>query len=90
MPATTDTLTAADAGPCLKWAVERRLSDGSVARLGTVAFLGAGYRFTPAVSGRKPSRKLHGSLVASLPRWVGYPGACETRALCSKSAGGAA
>jgi hypothetical protein len=73
-------------GPCLRWAVERRFPDGSVGRLGTVAFLSSGYRFTPAVSGRRPSAKLHGTMAAALPRWVGYPHACETRALCSPNA----
>jgi hypothetical protein len=68
-------------GPATNWAVERRLANGPVVRLGTVRWVGDGYRFTPNVSGRKPSRKVHPTLADSLPRWVGYPNRCETRAL---------
>lgn len=67
------------------WAVERRLPDGQVFRLGTVVLrgdcLGFGYRFIPAVSSRKPSRKVHATFEKCLPRWVGYPDNCETRKL---------
>ncbi|MCP2080116.1 UNVERIFIED_ORG: hypothetical protein J2W74_001302 [Methylorubrum zatmanii] len=62
-------------------AVERRLPTGVVVRLGTIRRDAEGYRFIPNVSGRKPSRRSHGSLTECLPRWVGYPDACETRAL---------
>lgn len=63
------------------WAVERTLGSGDVLRLGTVRWVGDGYRFFPNVAGRKPSRKTFGSIAASLPRWVGYPCRCETRGL---------
>lgn len=65
----------------VKWAVERTLGTGEVLRLGTVTWVGNGYRFIPNVSGRKPSRKTFGSIAAALPRWVGYPNRCETRGL---------
>lgn len=69
-------------GPATLWAVERRLMpSGEVYRIGTVRWVGNGYRFTPNVAGRKPSRKVHPTLADSLPRWVGYPSRCETRAL---------
>lgn len=60
-------------------AVERRFADGTVGRLGTVRKSEDGYHFTPAVSGRKPSRKAHPTLKDCLPSWVGYPNSCETR-----------
>lgn len=68
--------------PCTSWAVERTINGGStVLRLGTVRWTGEGYRFVPAVAGRRPSLKSHGTLEGSLPRWVGYPSRCETRRL---------
>lgn len=67
--------------PPTKWAVERRFPSGEVGRLGTVRLSEDGYRFTPAVSGRKASRKGHPTLADALPRWAGYPNSCETRAL---------
>lgn len=73
------------ASPVVRWAVERRLmthgGPDQMVRIGTVAWVGNGYRFTPNVSGRKPSRKVHPTLDACLPRWVGYPNRCETRGL---------
>lgn len=68
-----------NATPCTNWAVERRLVGGTVLRLGTVRWVGDGYRFNPNVSGRKPSRKSFGTIADCLPRWVGYPNKCETR-----------
>ncbi len=64
-----------------RFAVERRLGDGSVGRLGTVRLVDGLYFFNPNVSGRKPSRKGHRCMADALPRWVGYPHACETRRL---------
>lgn len=46
--------------------------------LGTAVRHPAGWRFIPAVAGRMPSRKCHPTMEACLPRWVGYPDACES------------
>jgi hypothetical protein len=68
-----------------KWAVERRLADGTVARLGTVHRVAInGYRFVSNVAGHGNSRKGHPTFEACLPRWVGYPDRCETRVLEQK------
>jgi hypothetical protein len=70
-------------GPTTKWAVERRYSGDpdNVVLLGTVRWMVNGYRFFPNTSSRKPSRKSHPTFESCLPRWVGYPDRCETRAL---------
>lgn len=70
-----------DKKPTTRWAVERRLADGSVYRLGSVRVTDGGYRFTSNVGSHGNSRKSHPTLKACLPRWVGYPDRCETRAL---------
>lgn len=57
---------------------DRRFPSGAVAHLGTAVQRSEGWRFTPAVFGRKPSRKAHPSMEACLPRWVGYPDHCES------------
>ena len=44
--------------------------------LGAASFNGSGWRFLPAVSGHKPSRKLHPTWEACIPRWVHYPNGC--------------
>ena len=47
--------------------------------LGEAVFkLKEGWKFYPCVSGRAPSRKFHATLEACLPRWLGYPDACES------------
>lgn len=58
--------------------VNRRLASGGTYRLGTAAKNEAGWRFLPAVSGRKTSTKAHETWEECLPRWVGYPDGCET------------
>lgn len=78
---TNATKSSALASPTVRWAVERTLGGGEVVRLGTVRWVGDGYRFVPSVPGRRPSRKSFGSLSDALPRWVGYPNRCETRGL---------
>jgi hypothetical protein len=67
--------------PTTRWAVERRLTDGHVIKLGSVRWDGDGYRFTSHVASHGNSRKSHPTFEACLPRWVGYPDHCETRAL---------
>jgi hypothetical protein len=37
-----------------------------------------GWRFIPSVSSRQPSRRFYPTWEACLPRWVGYPGYCES------------
>ena len=46
--------------------------------LGTASKKVDGWRFTPSVSGRKPSRNAWPTWEASLPAWVYYPHGCET------------
>lgn len=67
--------------PTTRLAVERRLADGSVARLGTVNKVGNGYFFISNVASHGNSRKAHPTLKDCLPSWVGYPNRCETREL---------
>ena len=60
---------------------ERRFPSGAVGRLGVAVYSEHenGWRFRPAVSSRKPSRKAHPTMEGCLPRWVGYPHHCESR-----------
>jgi len=46
--------------------------------LGTVSKHTDGWRFTPNVSGRKPSRRGWSTWEECLPSWVCYPHGCET------------
>jgi hypothetical protein len=75
---------AAPKGPNTKWAVERRRftdTGSETFRIGTVSWVGDGYRFTSNVASHGNSRKSHPTFEACLPRWVGYPDSCETRAI---------
>ena len=56
----------------------RKLNDGSVFILGHAVQNEAGWRFIPANAARKPSRKAHKTMRQCLPRWLGYPDACES------------
>jgi hypothetical protein len=68
----------ADAAKTIRF--ERRLADGSAGVLGHAVKGSDGWRFLPATQHR-PSRKAHPTLEACLPRWVGYPHRCESRAV---------
>jgi len=46
--------------------------------LGHARLYDQGWKFTPNVAGRLPSRKFHRTLERALPRWVGYPDGCES------------
>lgn len=46
--------------------------------LGTARLYSRGWKFTPNVADRKPSRKFHRKLERALPRWVRYPDGCES------------
>ena len=67
--------------PTTCYAVERRLPDGQVIRLGTVVKNAQGYRFRPFTTAHQSSRRDHATFEGCLPRWVGYPERCETRLL---------
>lgn len=60
----------------------RRLSDGSVFRLGVASYHPSatepGWRFYPNLAARRVSRKRHATMEACLPRWLGYPKRCES------------
>lgn len=59
----------------------RRLTDGSLYRLGTAVEYEDGWRFIPNVSSHKSSRKHHRTMQKCLPRWLGYPDRCESVAV---------
>jgi hypothetical protein len=54
---------------------------GRVGLLGTAVRASDGWRFVPNVFGHSRSRRAWHSWEACLPRWVGYPNACETEAV---------
>ena len=56
----------------------RRLSDGSLFRLGTAVRMVGGWKFISGVAAHRNSRKLHPTFGACVPRWVGYPNKCES------------
>ena len=57
----------------------RRLAgNAGLYRLGTAFKNDRGWKFYPHVAGRRPSAKFHVTWEACLPRWVGYPDACES------------
>ena len=58
---------------------ERRFPNGTVGRLGVAQYANNGWYFIPFVSSRRSSRKSHPTMEACIPRWVGYPNACESR-----------
>ncbi len=62
----------------------RRLLSGQNFVLGTAREDNFGWRFTPSVSGRSPSRKSHSTLEKCLPRWLGYPDQCESEEVGGK------
>ena len=59
--------------------VERQLAGGSIGKLGSASRNHEGWKFIPAVCGRKASRKRWPTFESCLPKWVGYPHACKTR-----------
>ena len=56
----------------------RRLSDGSVFRLGTAVQYESGWRFISGSTSHGNSRKFHPTMERCIPRWVGYPNKCES------------
>ena len=56
----------------------RRLTDGTVYRLGTAAQYPSGWKFISNVASHKNSRKFHPTMLKCLPRWIGYPDRCES------------
>ena len=58
---------------------ERKLSDGTLGRLGVARAVQGCWKFYPSVGGRRPSSKFHKTMEACLPEWINYPDGCQSR-----------
>jgi hypothetical protein len=56
----------------------RDIAGGSSYHLGTAVQYKDGWRFISNVASHKGSRKFHPTMLACVPRWVGYPDKCRS------------
>ena len=63
----------------------RDLPGGSTYKLGAAVQYPDGWRFISNVASHKGSRKLHPTMKACLPRWLGFPDKCRSVAIVPKT-----